>query len=144
MKSIERGGALREEEASIAWFYRMLRNAVIDHARRDDARGRALEMLARDLRDAAEAPHEFRGAICECVGRLAASLKPEYAAAIQRVEVDGASMNTFAEENAITANNAAVRVFRAREALRKRVRASCGTCAEHGCIECSCRGTAGN
>ena len=29
--------------------------------------------------------------------------------------------------------NAAVRVFRAREALKKRVSASCGMCAEHGC-----------
>jgi hypothetical protein len=48
------------------------------------------------------------------------------------------SMQAFADENNITANNAAVRVFRAREALRKQVRASCGTCAEHGCIECSC------
>ena len=31
-----------------------------------------------------------------------------------------------------------VRVFRAREALRRQVAASCGTCAEHGCIACTC------
>jgi RNA polymerase sigma factor (sigma-70 family) len=138
VKSIEKSGELRDAEAAVAWFYRMLRNAVIDHERRDSARNRALEVLARELRDAVEPPYELRGAICGCIRRLAATLKPEYAAAIQRVEVDGASMQTFAAENSITANNAAVRVFRAREALRKQVRASCGRCAEHGCVDCSC------
>ena len=138
VKSIERGGELREDEAAVAWFYRMLRNAIIDHERRNSARNRALERLAREMREAVEPPHELRGAICACVGRLASTLKPEYAAAIQRVEVDGTSMQTFANENGITPNNAAVRVFRAREALREQVRASCGTCAEHGCVECSC------
>jgi hypothetical protein len=48
----------------------------------------------------------------------------------------------FAAEAGITANNAGVRVFRAREALRKRVVRSCGTCAEHGCLDCTC-GTSG-
>lgn len=138
VKSIERGADLRDDEAAVAWFYRMLRNAVVDHDRRDSARGRALEGLAREMRDAIEPPHEMHGAICGCIGRLARTLKPEYASAIERVEVDGASMQTYAEEHGISANNAAVRVFRAREALRKQVRASCGTCAEHGCMECSC------
>jgi RNA polymerase sigma factor (sigma-70 family) len=138
VKSIERGAELRDDEAAAAWFYRMLRNAVIDHERRDSARNRALEVLARELRDAVEPPHELHGTICGCIARLAATLKPEYASAIQRVEVDGTSMQTFADENNITPNNAAVRVFRAREALRKQVRASCGTCAEHGCVECTC------
>jgi RNA polymerase sigma-70 factor (ECF subfamily) len=44
----------------------------------------------------------------------------------------------FAGEAGITADNASVRVFRAREALRKQVKTSCGPCADHGCLECSC------
>ena len=35
--------------------------------------------------------------------------------------------------------SAAVRVHRAREALRRQVVASCGSCAEHGCLSCTCR-----
>lgn len=27
----------------------------------------------------------------------------------------------------------------AREALRKRVTQACGVCAEHGCVDCTCR-----
>ena len=38
----------------------------------------------------------------------------------------------------LSAGNAGVRVFRARAALKKRVSESCGTCAEHGCVDCTC------
>ena len=117
------------------------RNAVIDHYRRRGTRSRALELLAREMSDAVEPPPEIRGAICGCVTRLAGTLKPEYADAIRRIELDGLPVQDYAAEAGITSNNAAVRVFRAREALRKQVKASCRTCAEHGCVECSCRGT---
>ena len=144
VKSLEKGNELRDESASVAWFYRMLRNAVIDQYRRNGARSRALEGLAREMEGAVEPPPEIRGAICACVARLASTLKPEYADVIQRVEVDGVAVQDYAAQAGITANNAAVRVFRAREALRKQVKASCGTCAEHGCVDCHCKPAPGS
>lgn len=138
VRSIEKGGDVRDESSAVAWFYRLLRNAVIDHHRRTGARNRALEAMAREMEDAVAPPPELRGAICECIARVASSLKPEYEQAIRRVEVDGVAVQEFADETGITANNAAVRLFRARDALRKQVRASCGTCAEHGCHDCHC------
>jgi hypothetical protein len=44
----------------------------------------------------------------------------------------------YASETGMTANNAAVRAHRARQALRRRLAESCGVCAEHGCVDCSC------
>ena len=76
--------------------------------------------------------------ICACVSRLAATLKPEYSEALDAIEIRGTPVKSFAEQKGLSPSNAAVRVFRAREALKKRVRESCGTCAEHGCIDCSC------
>ena len=139
VKSIEKGDEVRDDEAAVAWFYRLLRNAVIDHYRRGIVKSRALELLAGELKNAVEPPPEVRGAICSCVGVLAANLKPEYAEAIRRVEVDGVPVQEFASEAGITGNNASVRVFRARKALRKQVKASCRTCADHGCFECTCK-----
>lgn len=81
----------------------------------------------------------MKDVVCQCVRTLAATLKPEYADALQRVELDGLSVQGFAAEAGIEPNNAAVRVHRARAALRKQVLASCGTCAEHGCRDCTCR-----
>jgi RNA polymerase sigma-70 factor (ECF subfamily) len=76
--------------------------------------------------------------VCRCVGHLAETLKPDYAAAIRRVDVDGVAVQAFAAEAGITSNNASVRLHRAREALRAQVRAACGTCADHGCLDCTC------
>lgn len=77
--------------------------------------------------------------ICACIGRLAGTLKPEYAEALQAIDVTGTPVKTFAEDRGLSASNAGVRVFRAREALKKRLIESCGTCAEHGCVDCTCR-----
>jgi RNA polymerase sigma factor (sigma-70 family) len=139
-RALERIDTLRDDESAVAWFYRTLRNAAIDHYRRHDASRRALEAFAREL-DEAVPPEDVKDAICGCVGTLAKTLKPEYARALQRIDVDGVPVKDFAAEAGISAANAGVRVFRAREALRRQVVASCGTCAEHGCVDCRC-GTA--
>ena len=76
--------------------------------------------------------------VCKCIAQLTETLKPEYAIALRRVEVEGVSVKDYADEAGISANNAGVRVFRAREALRKQVVRSCGTCATHGCLDCTC------
>jgi RNA polymerase sigma factor (sigma-70 family) len=129
---------LESEESAVAWFYRVLRNAVIDHYRRGGASERALSALARELETEAEPDIDERNAVCHCVSRLSETLKSEYAAALRRIDVDGVSVNDYAAEAGITPNNARVRVFRARQALRKRVVHWCGSCAERGCIDCTC------
>jgi RNA polymerase sigma-70 factor (ECF subfamily) len=127
-----------DERSLIAWFYTTLRNAAIDHHRRQKTATKALDAFSAELTTHAEPGPELRDAICQCVGRLAATLKPELSAAITRVELDGLAVKDFAAEAGITPGNAAVRVFRAREALRKQVARSCGSCATHGCVDCTC------
>ena len=129
---------LQSAQSALAWFYRVLRNSVIDHYRRSGASDRALSALARQLDEEAEPDLDERNAVCRCVSRLSETLKPEYALALRRIDVDGVSVQDYALEAGITANNAGVRIFRAREALRKRVVRWCGSCAEHGCIDCTC------
>jgi RNA polymerase sigma-70 factor (ECF subfamily) len=73
---------------------------------------------------------------------LAATLKPEYAAALQAVEVEGVPVKDFATAAGITAGNAAVRVFRAREALKLQVKRCCGSCADDNCRDCTCHAPA--
>ncbi|WP_276075730.1 RNA polymerase sigma factor [Polyangium mundeleinium] len=137
-RGLQRLDTLQKDESAIAWFYRLLRNAVVDHRRRQGSARRALDAFASEVEDHAEPNQEVRGAICQCVTRLAKTLKPEYRAALERIEVEGVAVKDFADEQGITPSNAAVRVFRAREALRKQVAISCGTCAEHGCVDCTC------
>jgi RNA polymerase sigma-70 factor (ECF subfamily) len=135
---------LASDESATAWFYRILRNAVIDHHRRRTSTDKKLEGFAAELDQHLQPEGELRGAVCRCVSELASTLKPEYAEALRRVEVDGLAVKEYASEAGITSNNAAVRVFRAREALRKQVTRSCGTCADHGCLDCTCDKSAGH
>ena len=125
-------------ETAVGWFYRVLRNAIIDHHRRHAAAERRHEAYAREEQIAAGDDEELQRVVCKCVAQLAETLKPEYAAALKRVEVDGVSVKDYADEAGISSNNAGVRIFRAREALRKQVVRSCGTCATHGCLDCTC------
>ncbi|HEU4537927.1 MAG TPA: RNA polymerase sigma factor [Polyangiaceae bacterium] len=142
VRGIDRVKTLRDDESALAWFYRVLRNAIVDHRRRQGAADRALAAFALELETHEEPPDDVRGAVCQCVARLATTLKPEYAEALQRIEVQGLPVKTFAEEQGISSGNAAVRVFRAREALRRQVVAACGRCAEHGCLNCTCQAPA--
>jgi RNA polymerase sigma factor (sigma-70 family) len=138
IRGIGKAGALRSEDSAMAWFYQTLRNALIDHARRTGAAERALTAVAAELEEAQAPDAELQDAVCKCVGRLAKTLKPEYAEALQRVELEGLSVASYATEAGITANNASVRLFRARQALKKQLEVSCGTCASHGCLDCTC------
>ena len=121
------------------WFYRTLRNAAIDRFRRQGAANRALEAFSRDLETVGTVPEETRTEVCQCINRLASTLKPDYAEALRSIEIDGIAVKDYAERKGLTAGNAAVRVFRAREALKRRVAESCGACAEHGCLNCTCQ-----
>lgn len=138
VRGLDKLGTLREDESATAWFYRVLRNSVIDHHRRRASADRKLDAFAAELERHVEPEEEVRTAVCRCIGELAQTLKPEYADALRRVEIDGRAVKDYAAEAGITSNNAAVRVFRARDALRKQVARSCGTCADHGCLDCTC------
>ena len=138
LRGFEKLESLRDDEAAVAWFYRMLRNAVVDVRRRRGSAQRALAAFEAELGDAVEPAPELQDTICACVKRLATTMRPAYADALQRVEVDGVAVKDYAAEAGITAGAAAVRVFRARDALRKQVERSCGACATHGCLDCTC------
>jgi RNA polymerase sigma-70 factor (ECF subfamily) len=67
------------------------------------------------------------------------TLKTEYRTALQSVDVDGRSVAEYADAAGTTANNAAVRLHRARKAAGRRLTQVCGVCADHKCLDCTCR-----
>lgn len=139
VRGLDRVGTVRDTEAVIPWFYRLLRNAVVDHYRRDGAAARAVTQAAGLADEAEPGPDEaMHDEVCACIRRLVDTLKPEYADAIRRVDLEGVTVAEFGRERGITATNAGVRLHRAREALRRQLGLSCGTCATHGCFDCVC------
>jgi RNA polymerase sigma-70 factor (ECF subfamily) len=139
VKSVEKSDSIRDSESVVAWFYRLLRNAIIDYYRHRDAERRALEGVA-GMRTETEAPEpDFERAICQCVFDLLPTLKDDYSLLLRRVDLDGESIARVAVSTGMTANNTRVKLHRARAALRRQLELSCGSCAEHACLDCDCR-----
>jgi len=141
-RGLERGGDVKDEKV-VAWFYRVLRNAVIDHYRQRSTTARAMEAWGREFPDVQEPEAELRQEICRCVSGLLETLKPEYREALRIVDLEEGKLKDLAQQSGITAENAAVRVHRARAALRRRIEQACGTCSVHGCLDCSCESSGG-
>ncbi|HZC23442.1 MAG TPA: sigma-70 family RNA polymerase sigma factor [Candidatus Binatia bacterium] len=137
LKAVERGSDIRDGESTVAWFYRILRNAVVDHYRRRASRAKVHAAFAAEMPEAYEP--KIKATVCECIGSVIEDLKPEYRSAIEQVDLGETPVEAFAQSEQISANNASVRLFRARKAVAKHLKTVCGACAEHKCLDCTCR-----
>ncbi len=140
LKLVAQGDSLRDEEKLVPWFYELLRNLMVDHYRHRDATARMERSVAAEASSGAIlADQELFEAICTCVNDVLAVLKSEQAQIVRRVELDREPLHRAASDLGITPNNASVRLHRARRALRAGLQTMCGICAEHGCLDCTCR-----
>jgi RNA polymerase sigma factor (sigma-70 family) len=138
IRALEKSSTLHNDESSVAWFYRILRTAVIDHYRHRAVEDRALEQWAKDLITETQPDESIHNIVCQCVESVLSTLKPQYGEIIRRVDLSENTLESFANAAGITPGNAAVRIHRARQALRKQLALTCGTCAEHRCVDCTC------
>lgn len=142
MRAFEKRDSLESDSSVVAWFYQILRNALIDYyrAHASDSEKSAAYLRELEATGASQvAPiDEIQAAVCACLNRLLPSLKPEYAEVLRRVDLGGESLQALASELKTNANNLTVRLHRARQALKTSLERSCGTCTEHGCLDCSC------
>ncbi|MGE0175113.1 MAG: RNA polymerase sigma factor [Oligoflexales bacterium] len=141
-KALEVPPKTQEETTVVAWFFRILKNTLIDYYRSkaremkgQDAFLRSLEDMGKDQNDAS---NELEAEVCQCMNQLLQTLKAEYADLLHRIDLQGDDLTTVASDLGVTENNLYVRLHRARKALRTSLERSCGTCAEHGCLNCTC------
>lgn len=142
VKALQQYHSLKNEESVVPWFFRILRNTLIDYYRSqasDDARHQDFLEQSSILSDEhVPSLDEVKTTVCACLEGVLSTLRPGYADLIRRVDLTGEPLATVARHLQITPNNAAVRLHRARQALRNSLEASCGICSKHGCIDCTC------
>lgn len=139
LKAIRSSPDVRDEARLTAWFFQLLRNAIIDSYRRRAVRQKHSEPL-ETVEIEFQIADEQR--LCECFSALLPLLKPEYADLIAALDLGGIDPSALAERLGITPNNLKVRHHRARQALRRQIEAACRVCAEHHCLDCSCQASA--
>lgn len=135
VKALEQAQELRDSEKAVAWFYQLLRNVIVDHARSRGANAKREAAWAADA-IALEQDAEAERQICGCFEKLLPTLKATHAELLRRVELQGESVACAAEALHMTPNNASVTLHRARGELRTKLLKFCGDCS---CLDdCSC------
>jgi len=137
VKALLHESEMRQDESSVAWFYRILRNAVIDHYRQSATQARATAQFAAEWNESYEL--ELRDQACACIREVLSELKPDYRSAIEHIDLAGDSIDSFADSQKTSTNNAYVRLHRARKAVARKLTEICGACATHHCVDCSCK-----
>ena len=142
LKAMENASSVENKESVVPWFYKILRNALVDHYRAAATDMKKKDNLLAELETTKidrELPIDELGkAICQCFEGLLPTLKPEYSDLIRRIDLGGQSPASVAEVLNITPSNLWVRLHRARQALRKSLERTCGACSKHSCLDCSC------
>ncbi len=136
-KALASAGDLRDPGRARAWLYRIVRNTLTDE----------LRQIGLPVGDAAVEPDDLidpRGpttetdVACQCGLDIARTMRPDYVTILERTVLDDLPVTEVARELGITANNAMVRLHRARKALRAAVIERCGTTSMADCLDCTC------
>jgi len=135
LKALQAAPDLRDDEKLVPWFQRIMQRAIIDaHRKRERERKGRIE-FGRSLSTALVVDY---GTICLCFRALLPTLKEEYRAVIEAVELQERDPDEVAVELGITRNNLNVRLFRARRQLRQRLEAVCTACPDESYEDCDC------
>ena len=135
-KALKSIGHVRQNESLVPWFYRILRRTIIDLYRRRSVRERLFVELPENFE--AVTDQAERSTVCGCLRRLLPTLKPEYAQAIEAVDLDEAAIESVAAELGVSRSSLKVRLHRARRQLHERLLQTCQLCARHACLDCHC------
>ncbi|MEM7341589.1 MAG: sigma-70 family RNA polymerase sigma factor [Actinomycetota bacterium] len=134
LRAIERADSMEDPNRVVAWLYRIHRNLIIDASRKRASERRYVDAVA-DLPEQGEVPVEDP---CECSVSQAGRLRPSYASILALVDFDGLQLGEAARRLAVSTNNAAVRLHRARTALKQAMLDHCGVADPRDCADCRC------
>ena len=138
LRAIQAAPGVRDEERLVPWFYTILQHAIVDAYRRRDVERR--HVAVAEVEEPGVEPEEVDDAVlCACVHTLIPALKPAYADLVRSLELAGETPEAAMQRLGVTPTNLKVRRHRARQALRRGLEQLCGACAEHHCLDCSCR-----
>lgn len=141
LRALEKSSALREEDSAVAWFYSVLRHAVVDHFRRHASEASAKSRFAAEFgtNEPATSAGDTRTFVCGCIEQVLPTLNPAYADLLREVDLAETPLVDYARSRKLTPGNAAVRAHRARAALKRELARTCGACSVHACLDCRCK-----
>lgn len=140
VRALAHAGDLRDIASLRGWLSRLLASAVADHRRRMGRRRRRESPLDPEGPEPAAPPPDpaLDLLVCECLHLLLPTLPPAQADLIHRIDIAEEPRDRVAADLGVTPGALAVRLHRARRALRDRLLQKCMTCPWHGFLDCGC------
>lgn len=130
-RALTKSAQLKDATKAEAWVARIVRNTLVDELKKKRLLTTPLEESTLSTQPEEEGP-------CWCVLSQSTKLKPEYQEILFKAVLDEVPVRQVAEEIGVSANNAMVRLHRARQALRAQMKRHCGTTTARSCTECGC------
>jgi DNA-directed RNA polymerase specialized sigma24 family protein len=132
VRALERYGSVRELDRVDGWVRRISVTCAFTMLRE-----RQRERLTPAQEHEVEASRSD-DETCTCALALMQSLPKSYADMIRHVDLEGIGLAEVAGNLHIAKNNATLRLHRARNALRTRLRKHCGVKTMRECLSCTC------
>lgn len=114
----------RDQEKLRAWFYRILRNVIIDSYRKEASQQKGIESILSEA-ELSLMEKSVDGICCDLEGFFLKLIKPEDEAIIRALNLEGVSLSDYAKKHNISEATLRVRKHRAMQALRKKVLKVC-------------------
>lgn len=133
VKVLQHADALGAAGRPDAWMRVSLRRLVVDRYRREAVRRRTLAAFAVQPPPPTPGEDEDLVAPGDCLKATLEALKPEYRTILAETYLDERPLKSVALRQDLTANNAAVRLHRARNALRQAMAEKCASCPLADC-----------
>ncbi len=143
IRVLARKEQLRDVKRMDAWLYSILRSSLNDFYRKTGRKNRLGEAYAKEPKDVSVSSDtsEAFAHICACVQELVPELRSEDADLIRKIDIDEQNRKSVAASLGVAVGTLAVRLHRARIALRDRLLGHCGFCCEEDFEDCSCAPT---
>jgi RNA polymerase sigma factor (sigma-70 family) len=138
VRALQAAGGIRDAGNVRAWLDRVLASTLADYWRATARQRRLASALEASGGLGETIDAEIDGAVCQCLHDLLPTLRSDYAEALRRVDLRGETRAAVAADLGIGAGNLAVRLHRARQALKRRLEEMCRTCTTHGFLDCGC------
>ena len=106
VKGIEHAAPIPSGERAVAWFYRVLRNALTDYYRKRSRTERGLAEMSRRLSVGTD--EDLERVVCACVDDLIGILRLDYERILRLVDLDQVDIGEAARELNVTPGNARV------------------------------------
>jgi RNA polymerase sigma factor (sigma-70 family) len=129
-RAVLKSAQLQDPTKAEAWVMRIVRTTMLDELRK--------QRPTIPIEDHHLVTTEPEASPCWCVLSQSTQMKPEYQEILRRVDIEETPVHLAAKALGLTANNAMVRLHRARKTLRQQMKAHCGTTSARSCTDCGC------